>query len=120
MCDKIVRAVLEEYAGIEPAPRRLTGVRVVVGGMHQVVPEYLEFAYQVLTKETAAEGSALDVALTPVVGQCRDCRWRGELALPFFQCGSCQGRNIEVVSGMEMYLDKLEIEEFEHQRDSGL
>ena len=111
MCERIVRATLDEYAGIEPPPKRLARIHVVAGGMHQIIPETLQFAYEVLTKETPAEGSTMDLTISPVLGRCRACGWEGDLDLPFFECGACRELDIEVVSGMEMYLDKLQIEE---------
>ncbi len=111
MCENVGRAALEEYAKLEPPPKRLVRIRVVAGGMHQIVPDFFTFAYEVLTKETAIEGSTMDLKVTPVIGRCRNCTWEGELTLPFFECGSCKERKIDVIHGMEMMVEKLEIEQ---------
>ncbi len=111
ICSRIVESVLEEYARIEPAPSRLLKVRVVAGRMHQLVPEYLSFAYEVLTRETPVAGSEIEIVPVPVRGRCRSCGWEGEIAPPVFRCDGCDEFDVETTSGMELRLDGLEIED---------
>jgi hydrogenase nickel incorporation protein HypA/HybF len=117
ICQRILEATLEEYAALEPVPLRLKSVRVVSGGMHQIVPDYLQTAYECLSKETPAEGSSLHLVIQPVIGHCNSCGWQGEIQQPFFQCGSCEALDIELLHGRELYIDGLEIEIDEHERD---
>lgn len=107
--EALVQAVLTELAAVEP-PGRLISVRVVVGAMRQVVPEYLDFAYEVLTRDTPAAGSALVVSLQPITARCEACGWDGELEPGIFLCQACAGTQLTQLTGMELYLDKLEVE----------
>ncbi len=111
ICSNIVDSVLEEYARIEPPPGKLLKTRVVAGQMHQLVPEYLSFAYEVLTRDTPVAGSTIEIVPVPVRGRCRACGWEGEITPPLFQCDSCDEFDIETTSGMELHLDGLEIED---------
>jgi hydrogenase nickel incorporation protein HypA/HybF len=113
ICQSLVDGLLAEMARIDPPPTKLVKTRVVVGGLRQIVPEYLREAYQVLTKETPAEGSVLEVRSTPIVGKCLDCGWEGELEEPFFVCGGCDSCRGEIVGGKELYLESLEVEQDE-------
>ncbi len=108
--ERIVDAVLEELARLE-SPVRLLRVHVVAGGLHQLVPDYLDTAYEVLTRETAAEGSKMELEVRPVRGRCRSCGWVGTIRAPWFRCGACGEPGIEMVAGKELYLDRLEVEE---------
>lgn len=110
LCQRIVDALLEEYAALDPPVRRLNAVRVVSGGMHQIVPDYLQTAYMLLTKETPAEGSQLNLVVQPVIGRCKACGWEGEIDPPFFQCAACEALEIELLQGRELYIDGLEVE----------
>jgi len=110
ICQRIVEGLLEEYAALEPPAGRLKSVRVVTGGMHQIVPDYLQTAYELLTKETPAEGSQLNLVVQPVIGHCQSCGWEGEINLPFFQCAACDALEIELIQGRELYIDGLEVE----------
>ena len=108
--ERIVEAVRTEVGRLNPPPVRVTRVRLTVGKLHQIIPDYLTFAFQTLTKETLAEGSELIVAESPVRGRCRACGWEGEIEVPFFSCGACKTTQIETTQGMELRLDGLEVE----------
>ena len=113
LCAGIVAAVVQEYERIDPPPARLKRVKVVAGSLHQIVPEYLVSAYELLSRETPAEGSEMDLVMAPIVCRCRACGWEGGIDPPFFQCGSCEKLDVDVVGGNELYLESLEVEEDE-------
>jgi hydrogenase nickel incorporation protein HypA/HybF len=113
ICERIVEAVLGELSALRPAPKRLCKARVVVGRLHQIVPDYLTFAYELLTRDTAAEGSEMELIQAPVVGKCRSCGWCGDIELPIFRCGDCGALDVELVSGKELRLEQLEVELWE-------
>ena len=106
----LVQGVLKEMARLDPPPCRLVRVRVVMGRLHQIVPDYLTQAFEILTRDTPAQGADLDLVISPIVGRCTECGWEGELEPPFFRCGSCEAPHIEVLKGKELYLDRLEVE----------
>jgi len=110
ICRGLVRAALEEFEKLEPRPKRLTRVRVVAGELHRLVPDCLATAYEVLTRDTPAEGSALELETVPVTGRCLRCGWQGEIRPPVFQCPRCEAFDIELEKGRELYLDRLEVE----------
>lgn len=110
ICDGIVKAAVEEMRKAGATDGSLRSARVVVGRLHQVVPDNMNMAYEVLTRGTEAEGSGLELKFVPVVARCGDCGWEGEIEPPLFLCGNCGSGKIEVVSGRELYLDNLEIE----------
>lgn len=106
----IVETVRDEMGRLEPEPH-LVRAYVVAGGLHQIVPDYLSTAYEVLTRGTLMEGSELVLEVRPVAGRCRCCAWEGEITPPFFQCGRCEALDIEMTAGTELYLERLEVEE---------
>jgi hydrogenase nickel incorporation protein HypA/HybF len=110
ICRRIVSAVLDAMSGAEPPPRRLLRTRVVVGRLHQIVPAYLESAYESLTGGTPASGSTLDVVQPAVRVRCAACGSAGEIEPPRFRCGACDSSDVEVVGGRELYVEHLEVE----------
>lgn len=110
ICRSLVDAVLQELERARPAPARLVAARMVVGALHQVVPENMIFAYEILTRDTAAAGSRLDIRRVPVTARCRACAWTGEIDIPLFLCGSCNSGDLELLTGRELFLENLEIE----------
>jgi hydrogenase nickel incorporation protein HypA/HybF len=106
----IVEAAAAELQRLQPRPARLIRAKVAVGEMRQVVREHLEFAYETLTRGTDTEGSALEIRIVPLAGKCEDCGWTGEISKTLFQCAACGSRRAQLVGGMELYLDALEVE----------
>ncbi len=110
ICQQIVTAAVAEVERLDPQPTRVASIRVVIGALHQIVPDYLQGAYEVLTKETGLAGSALELCFLPVTVQCGDCGWIGPIDPPVFSCGQCGEFHVDVQQGQELYLDRLEVE----------
>ena len=109
ICRFLIKAIDEEYDRIRPAPAGLESVKVVVGGLHQIVPDYLVGAYGALTKETRFEDSLLKLDFTPVTGHCPACRWEGVIHPPLFVCPECREPGVELRSGKELFIETLEV-----------
>jgi len=105
----MVRAVLAELKKVQPA--RLVRVRIVAGGLHQIVPASLMLAYKVLTKDTPAAGSRLSIRRAPITAECRQCHWRGKIKGALFACGKCQSGDLDITGGRELYLENIEVEQ---------
>ena len=109
IAEGLLRAVMTELEH-QPAESRLKSVRVVMGELHQIVPEYLEHAYRLLGADTRAAGSLLRLETRPVSVRCRACGATGPIQLPFFSCDACAATDVEVLTGKELFLDALELE----------
>ena len=110
ICEQLTHAVLEEHAKLGDGPRLLR-VRVVVGALQQIVPENLRQAYDVLVSGTSAEGSVLEITSVPVRLRCGDCDSESLLGDSGFLCTCCESRDVKVVSGRELHLTSLEIDD---------
>ena len=111
ICGSVVEATLDAWRKLEQPAARVRRVRVVIGRMHQIVPDNLQMAFEVLTRDTPAAGAVLETIYVAVQAVCGSCGWRGEIAQPFFLCGSCQSGDLRLERGKELYLDQLEVEE---------
>jgi len=110
ICQGLVKVVLDEMAQRAILAGAVRRVRVVAGALHQIVPESLEFAYDLLTRATPAAGSKLELHVTPLMARCTACDWRGAIEPPVFLCGKC-GAGVELEGGDELYVEDLEIAE---------
>ena len=107
-------SIAEAIAGVverHAAGRRVTRVEVKVGHLRQVVPSALEFAFELVTKDTPAEGAELVLEEIPAAGRCRTCGAESVLAEFPFSCASCGGFDLELFQGEELLVDSLELEE---------
>lgn len=80
-----------------------------IGLLSGVVPEALEFAFDVLTRGTIAEGATLEVEHVPIVCFCSTCRLEFQPDDLFCECPRCHVPSAEVHQGRELELASLEV-----------
>jgi hydrogenase nickel incorporation protein HypA/HybF len=91
--------------------RRVTLVSLTVGALRQVVPESLEFYFEIVARGTLCEGARLRQTLVPASARCAGCGpWEVE-PLAMFRCPRCGEAAAEVVSGNELAVESIEVEE---------
>ncbi len=90
---------------------KVKSISLRVGKLTAIVPPSLRFCMEVVTKDTAAEGAELAIEEVPVIVSCDDCGEDTRIEEPPFVCGSCGGKNLEVLSGREMIVEAIEVEE---------
>jgi len=93
------------------AGRQVTKVEVKVGHLRQVVPSALEFAFELVAKETPLEGAELVIETVPAAGKCRECGVESVMSEFPLHCSQCDGLDMEVFAGTELLVDSLELEE---------
>jgi hydrogenase nickel incorporation protein HypA/HybF len=89
--------------------RRLLVITLRVGELRQVIPDSLAFYWDVVTRETPAEGARLEQVVVPVRMRCEACAHEFEPEL-MFRCPECGGAG-EVLAGDELEVDSIEVEE---------
>lgn len=92
--------------------RQITVVSLTVGALRQVVPESLDFYFEIVARGTLCEGARLEQTLMPARAHCPGCRHEWELeGLPQFRCPGCGAAPAEIVSGDELEVESIELEE---------
>ena len=87
---------------------RVTTVRMRVGEMAAVVPDSLEFCFEVLARGTPVEGARLDITVIPVSGTCSACRREFQVTDWLSACPGCGSASVALTGGDELCLDELE------------
>ena len=102
---------IAEASAREAGARRVASIRLVIGDMTEVVTEAMEFAFEALSPETICEGAALVIRRVPTRSRC--CACNAEFAHDRYHwvCPECDSLATELLSGREMYIDSIEIEE---------
>ncbi len=104
----ILDIVLEAAAGSEAAA--VVRIKLQVGEMTGVEPEALTFCFAALAAGTVAADAQLDVAVTPLVGRCRDCGREFRVERFRFLCPACGSAGVEIISGRELRVEHLEVD----------
>ena len=105
-----ISQAIVETANRHAGARRVVSVRVAIGALRQVLPGSLRFHFEIVSRGTACEGALLDTLLVPARMRCA-CGEEWELADVCFTCPRCGGAEVTVVSGEELCVDSIEVEE---------
>ena len=81
-----------------------------IGKLSGVVPEALEFAFDVVIKNTIAENATLKINTIPVVCYCTCCQENFSPSEWFFECPNCHQFSNNILQGKEIELISVEIE----------
>jgi len=76
-----------------------------------VVVDSLRFCFEAAAKDTCMEGAELHVEEVPVVVHCKDCNADSVIDEPVFTCPACSSSNLDMLSGRELDIQSIEIED---------
>ena len=111
----ICQALIEQVERVarDHEAQRVVSVVVSVGPLSGVEPKLLEHAYPLAASGTVAESATLVVELEPVRVRCRSCRAETDALPNRLLCGACSDWQVDVTSGEQMLLKRVEIETVE-------
>lgn len=111
IANSVLEAVRKEmrcYPGARPAR---VGLRI--GEMAAIDQESLRFCFEALSGGTDLAALQLEIELCPRRHRCKDCGNEFNVADYDFQCRACGALNSECISGDELELAYVEIEDHE-------
>ncbi len=96
--------------------RRVLVVSLRIGHLRQVIPDSLAFYFELVARDTLAEGARLEQVVVPARVRCGGCEREWDMeGTPDFRCTQCQVSEVAVVSGNELEVESIEIEEEEER-----
>lgn len=93
--------------------RRVTLVSLRVGRLRQVVPDTLEFYFELVARGTVCEGARLEQEIVEASLRCEACERVWEIEVPAFRCPTCGGAEVAIAAGNELEVESIEVEEAE-------
>ncbi|MEN1704388.1 MAG: hydrogenase maturation nickel metallochaperone HypA [Planctomycetota bacterium] len=99
-------------AAAEAGSPPITAVRIRVGALSGVVVESLEFCWDIAREGTCCANASLEIERVPAVLRCEHCSTEFQIAPPHrFRCNECDRAASDVVSGRELDLVALELDD---------
>ena len=92
---------------------QVVAVKVRIGAVAGIVPDSLKFSFQAITAESALCNARLITEHIPFRVHCRTCNSTTENEDGFAMCGDCESTDIQVLSGTELHVVEIELEETE-------
>lgn len=105
----IVDIVHQYVPNGEGAP--VKSVLVKIGEQSGVVPESLKFCFAAITADTSLGGANLQIERVPVTIECKTCKKIFTTDSGFTICSMCGGSDTEVMSGTELQVVEIEVED---------
>jgi len=109
IAESVAKAVLEEMQ--RRSGQKLVAVGLRIGEFSDVVPESLEFGFDVITKGGPLDGVKFHIERTELRANCRSCGEQFRVRDLCFECPICGSRDVEIVSGRELEIAYLEIDD---------
>ena len=118
--ENIVTACTE--AALNNGLSRVSRVSIVVGKLHQLVPDLMHFAFETATENSILGGAELEIEWIPVSAFCRDCSKTIPVNDGIYICPECGSFNLRLIAGKELYIKHIEGESHEdndHEERTG-
>jgi hydrogenase nickel incorporation protein HypA/HybF len=94
----------------EAGAKRITDLNLVIGQFSTLVDDSIQFYWDIIAKDTPAEGAHLHFRRIPAEFLCLDCGERYNPGEEILACPKCQSLRVKVVAGDEFRLDSIDVE----------
>lgn len=85
-------------------------IRLRIGVCTCICPESLEFALEILARDTPAQGCTVQVIRVPARGVCQRCGWLGTVSDPLqADCPDCGAVPVTLLSGRDFVLESITV-----------
>lgn len=108
LAESIVQLV-EDAARAEGCSK-VRAVWLEIGQLASVEPEALRFCFDVVTRDSVAEGARLEIIDLPGRAWCMQCAQQVEITGQHDACPLCGSYQLQVTGGNEMRVKELEVE----------
>ena len=103
----ITQSVVDAVCG-HAGDRRVHSVRLRVGALCGVIPESMEFCFELATQGTIAQGARLDLDIQVGAARCRACDAEFTLGDLILQC-ECGSADIDLLAGRDLEIVSMEV-----------
>lgn len=102
--------IMEEKAK-EQGAKKITRVKLQVGVLSGVVPDFLETAFDIFKDDTMAAEAVLEIERVPLKILCMTCGLEKTSDGLIYICPKCGSNQIKNLAGTELILEKMDIEQ---------
>jgi hydrogenase nickel incorporation protein HypA/HybF len=90
--------------------KRITDIHLIIGQLSSVVDESVSFYWDIISKDTIAEGAELHFRRVQTQMLCLDCNHRYHPGNEDLACPSCHSSKVKVIAGEEFSLEAIEVD----------
>jgi len=90
--------------------QRITDINLVIGQLASVVDDSVQFYWDILARETIAQGAMLHFRRIPAEMTCGDCGNAFHPGDESFECPGCASAMVSVTKGSEFQVESIDVE----------
>lgn len=90
--------------------KRVIGIRLCLGDYSDVVPDYVEKYFSLLSKGSIAQDARISSHRVPAVIRCKSCKGESRVQKGESCCPKCGSTDIKLLSGTECLVESIEVE----------
>lgn len=94
----------------EEGPCKLRSAELAVGELSGIDRDSLRFALDTLLDEAGYKDVQMRFEQVPAAFKCNNCGWGGRLKNYALVCPGCKGIDLDIISGQDVYLERIEVE----------
>ena len=90
--------------------QRVIDLHIVIGDLASMVDESIQFYWDIIAKDTIAEGAMLHFRRVPAELQCNACGENYKPTDKELVCPKCGGVGARIITGEEFFLESINVE----------
>jgi hydrogenase nickel incorporation protein HypA/HybF len=94
----------------DASAKKITNLYLVIGQLASIVDDSVQFYWEIISKDTIAEGSILHFRRLPTKFECLECTHQFIPDKDQFSCPNCKSERVKVISGDEFFMEAIDIE----------
>jgi len=104
LCSAIADTAIDHANGQE-----IERISLRIGHLRQIVPETLQFCWNMRTETGQLAGCQLDVEYIAATIECHDCQHVTTLQHPILRCAECASTSVTLLTGEEFLIESIDI-----------
>lgn len=109
----ITESILEislRHANLAGA-KKITQIYLVIGQLSSIIDESVQFYWDIIAKDTIAQGAQLSFTRIQSEFRCQSCQAVFHPDDETYQCPACGSSQVEITAGKEFYIEAIEVEQ---------
>ena len=106
--ESILKIALDHAAKSDA--KKITALNLVMGELATMVDDSIQFYWDIIAKDTIAEGATLNFRRVPAELQCMACFEKYHPDGKELACPKCRGVGVKIIAGEEFSLESIDIE----------
>ena len=92
---------------------RISDIYIVIGRLSSIIDDSIQFYWDIVSKDTIAEGAMLHFKRIEPELECQECGRKYSPEGLMMPCPNCGSARVKVVTGNEFFLESIQVEKAE-------